>query len=239
MTKQYKGAIVERVEHPATKRTGVIRLDKRSMTFFARENDTETTHEPFASSSGHEVREWLLEQLKHTTDANNLEWIPVVQIEHGGDSHHYWRDSSKEEFSESVKLEIKRYYLALTRDKREWRQLPWESIDSASSTCLPENERYAASRKYAEGPKSPNLNSYTHAFRLPAFEGRGDHRDKVVLPFTPELWDGLCLIVKRIKDAREVIAELVGTKKGVETVTEVGAGRKQLLLSSGESDGRK
>lgn len=228
--KHLKGAIVKHVEHTVTKRTGVIRLDKRHMWFFARENDLDLLTEPYAAKDGGDVEAWLLLQLKHTSADNNMEWIPVVAIEHGGDSHHYYRDSSQQEQSESIDVTLKRYFIGLTRDEREWRKLDWEECDPASSTCIPDNERYAASRKYGIGPKG-DRSSFEKPFRLPHFTERGSG-DKIVVAFAPELWAGLVLIVKQIKLARENIAKLVGTKEGVATLAEIGTGRTPLLLTA-------
>jgi len=225
-----KGQVVEKVEHQTTKRVGVLRLHKPSMTFFARENDNEVDEPPFKSKDGREVRNWLLEQLARTTAANNLDWLPVVKITHGGTESHRYRDM--EEFNgESLEVEFDRFFIALTNDQREWRKLPWSSCDPESSTMLADEQRYAASNKYAEGPKSPNLSSYNRPFQLPHFEGRKD--GEVVLRWTPELWEGLLKIVKQIRAARKLIATTVGTKDGLAELTALGAAKKQFLLSPG------
>lgn len=229
-----KGKIIETVEHPTTKRTGVIRLDKRSMTFFAREVDGDWEREPFKSSNGYEVRKWLLEQLKFSTDEQNMDWVPVIEVETGGSSKHYWQDDSKEEFSEGLSVDLKRYYIGLTRDKREWRVLHWEQVDPKSSTFIPENERYSVSKRFASGPKAPDISSHNRPFKLPEYDpSRGDDMT-VKLAYTPELWDGLLTIVKALKSARKQIRELVGTKKGNEAVVLIGQGTQPLLLKSGD-----
>lgn len=234
MSRSYKGAVVQKVVHPKTKREGVIRLDKRTMTFFAREFDAEYTTEPFASTNGTEVERWLMEQLKRTAGDNNLEWIPVIEVETGGASHHYYRDDSKENHKEDIGLRIKRYYIALTRDEREWRVLKWEEVDENSVTCVPDNEKYAASRNYALGPKSPQLTNYTRAFKLPDYADKRDDHMTVKVAYTPELWAGLKQIIATLKMARKQIKELVGTKKGNEAVVLIGEGKTPLLLTSGD-----
>ena len=231
--RELKGKVIEEVEHPITKRVGKIRLDKRSMTFFAREVDTDWDREPFASLNGHEVKQWLLAQLKHSTDEQNMDWIPVIEVETGGSSKHYYRDDSKEAHRESIDLDLKRYYIGLTRDKREWRVLQWEQVDPESSTFVPENERYAVSKRFALGPKAPDINSWNRPFKLPEYESRGDDSE-VKLAYTPELWEGLLTIVRALKAARKQIRELVGTKKGNEAVVAIGQGTTPLLLKSGE-----
>ena len=76
---QLKGAIVEWVEHDKTKRRAPIRLDKRNMTFFAREDDTDFRKEPFQSKDGGEVRRWL----KH-----RLALAALGHLGHRGLGHH-------------------------------------------------------------------------------------------------------------------------------------------------------
>lgn len=225
-----KGAIVERVEHHKTKRQGVVRLDKGSMTFFAWENDNDRQVEPFTSSSGAEVRRWLLDQLARTTDGMRLDWVPVVEIEQGEGRTYYSRH--QQDLDESLAFTASRYFIALTLDKREWRRLKWEECDPESPAALAEQDRYAASTKYDEGPKSKELNRYTKAFTLPHFSDRG-HSAKVVLPYTHELWAGLCLVAQHVADSRKMLSEVLGTRQGVARLAEIGAGRAQLLLTPG------
>ncbi len=228
-----RGAIVEKVESRKTHRTGVIRLDKRSMEFWARADDTDTTQEPFVSKDGREVRAWLLKQLDRTSEADRLEWIPVVQVSYGGESSHRYREDHTT--GHSLKVEMDRYWLALTHDKREWRKLPWDSCDPDSPVVVPENDRYAASRRYAEGPASQSLGENTKAFRLPSFKSSYYSGRDTVLEYTPELWKGLLAVIEAIKTARGTIEQMLGTKQGVAVVAEIGAGKAQLLLQSGKS----
>lgn len=232
--RKYKGAIIERVEHPKTKRTGVVRLDKGGMWFFARENDTDLLTEPFASKDGGEVRDWLLKQLAHTTAEDRLEWLPAVEIEYGsgGTDHHSYRDET-EKHTAGFDLTIRRYWIALTRDQREWRDLRWDQCDEESPTCVPENERYAQSDKYGKGPKA-ELVYGDKPFSFPCFKGRGD---KVVLPYTPELWHGLLLVVEQLRQAEKSLQEMVSTKHGVAGLTEIGAGKVMLLLTPSTKKG--
>src|SRR5579864_1319462 len=110
----YRGAVVEKVESSTTKRTGVVRLDKRSMTFFAREDDADHRSQPFASKNGTEVYAWLKVQLNRTSEKDRLDWVPVVEIKAGGEGgHHYYRDDTQEH-DQSIEITINRYYIALT-----------------------------------------------------------------------------------------------------------------------------
>lgn len=226
-----KGAIVEWVEHSKTKRRAAIRLDRGSMTFWARADEADLQSEPYTSQKGSEVRAWLLKQLAFTTDENIMEWVPVVKIEHGGERRHRYRDEAQT-FGDSLSVEIDRFYLGLTRDQREWRKLRWESCDPTSLTVVPENERYAASDRYAEGPKSEKLNKVygtEKPFRLPSFKDKYQG-EETVIPYTPELWAGLLLIVEQMERSRKTLRELVGTKAGIARLAEVGAGHVPLQL---------
>jgi len=220
----YKGAIIEKVEHRTTKRTGVIRLDKDSMMFFARENDGDPLTEPYADKDGGKVRAWLMVQLGHTTEADRLEWLPVIRITN--DSRHGYRYAREnQKHGEELDVEFERFYIALTRDKREWRKLEWEACDPESSGLVPDNERYAQSHRYDLGPAHDYSGS--KPFRLPSFDG-----SKCVVGYTPELWRGLHLILKQIEGARKALTAMIGTKAGIETVAEVGAGKTPLLLAA-------
>lgn len=233
MRTDYRGAVVEKVESRVTKRTGVVRLDKRSMTFFAREVDTDFPTQPFASKDGATVRNWLQTQLDRTSAADRLDWVPVVEVKAGGEGgHHYYRDD-KQEHEQSLSITINRYYLALTHDEREWRKLQWEACDPKSVGNVPENDRYAQSHKYGEGPKTQNPGE--KPFILPSYK---PHRYSggTVLHYTPELWKGLLLIVKQIEAQRKLLAELIGTKDGIAGVAEIGAGRQTLRLSPPKED---
>lgn len=230
-----KGPIVEKVEHPQTKRVGVIRLYKGSMSFFARETDGDPQQPPFVHKDGGKVREWLLQQLARTTEGAGLEWLPVVEIVHGGERRHRYRDETQAH-GESMALEFRRYFIALTLDKREWRRLPWESADPESATALADAERWAASDHYDKGPRHPRVlegGAYpTKAFRLPHFSDNYNGQ-KVVIAYTPDLWRGLLMVNAQIAASRKALERFVGTKDGVAMVAELGAGTRQLLLGSG------
>lgn len=234
MRNQRKGAIIERVEHHTTKRTGVIRLDKRGMWFFAREVDGDVNSPPFESKDGSAVREWLMKQLARTTADDRLEWLPVVKIEYGGEKKGRYRDESQVH-GESMELEVNRFYIALSKDKREWRKLTWEECEPNSSTVLPENDRYAASERFRDGPRAEQQGyRKPDPFRLPQFNDGGGYGDSTTyLPFTADLWRGLLQVCKQIAAARSTLKELVGTKQGVGVLGEIGAGKSQLLLAAG------
>lgn len=233
MAHHLKGAVVERVTHPKTLRESVIRLDKRSMTFYAWEVDQDTTRDPYQSKDGAEVRHWLMEQLKHTTDAGNLEWVPVVKVEYGGSPRHRYRDETEIEGQE-VSITVDRFYLALTRDKREWRRLDWRQCASDSATAIPEAERYAASSKHGMGPKHPDAQKPGYlrreVFTLPSFSD-GYESATAYFPYTTELWTGLTLLVEQVKQVRQAIGKIVGSKQGLTRLAEIGAGRQPLLLT--------
>lgn len=231
--RNYRGAIVEHVEHPKTLRKAVIRLDKRSLTFFAREEDTELQTEPFASKDGSAVRNWLMERLKFATDDQKMDWVPVIEIEQSGEeSRGQYRDTP-EQHSQSLQVEIDRYYIGLTHDQREWRKLEWAQCDPKSAKHIPENERYGQSRKYGMGPKSPDISDSNKPFRLPSFDD-GYRRDKSVLLYTPGLWAGLMEIMLTLKNSRKTLKELLTTKDGISTIAEIGAGKAVLQLNPGK-----
>lgn len=232
-----KGAIIQWVEHPTTKRKAPIRLDKRSMTFFAREDDSDPSVDPFSSKDGAAVEAWLYERLKYTTAENNMEWVPAIHVTWGGETEHQYRDQ-QQLHGESVEVTIDRVWLGLTRDRVEWRTLRWSQGDPDHADCVPENERYAQSSHHALGPKSPALHDTRlgrreKPFRLPSY-GYGYRTRHAWLPYTDELWQGLLMVVAAIKHSRKSLADLLGTKAGIETVSAVGAGQQPLQLMAGK-----
>ncbi|SRR6266516_1131673 len=226
MRSNYKGAIVEKIEHPTTKRAGVVRLDKRSMTFFAREDDSDLTAEPFASKDGAKVHAWLRVRLGHTTQKDRLDWVPVIEIKNDSKSGYRYR-GEENMHGEQLDVEIDRFWIALTQDEREWRKITWVEGDLKSSGSIPENDRYAQSRRFGQGPKSTELTSWNKPFVLPSFLREG----QVVVPYTPELWKGLLQVIRQIAATRELLKEMIGTKDGIAAVTEIGAGRQTLRLA--------
>lgn len=231
LRRQWKGAVVEWVEHRSTKRRAPIRLDKSNMTFFAWEKvEDMPTIDPFHSKDGGEVRAWLYKQLARTSDADRLEWLPVIEVRAKGERAYRYRDDDDGK-GEEIEVNVSRYWLALTRDKREWRKLRWVECDPESAGAIPEDDRYAASSRYADGPKAVSTNHYTTptVFRLPSVGGRGERN---VLHYTPELWRALMMVVKQVEASRKILQDLVGTKAGIATLAEVGAGKTPLQIAA-------
>jgi hypothetical protein len=237
MRRQVSGSIVKRITHPKTKRTGTIRLDK-SMYFTGTVDDDEKVS-PLRSMDGRQVERDLTVLLSKTTAAGRLKWLPVVEIENKSEA----RDTSRERRGhvrgghyggEKLDAAISRYWIALTTDKTEWRSLKWEECDPESPTCIEENDRFAASEKFKEGPKSKIVGRFGEKpFTLPHFADGSWSGAVTILPYTPELWAGLVAALEKITEARETLERLTTTKAGIATLVEVGAGRLQLALSAG------
>lgn len=224
------GAIVEKFEHPTTKRIGVIRLDKSTMLFWTEVESGDGTMELHESKSGSEVRAWLREQLERTTDEMKIAWEPVVEIKL--DREDRWgRDG--EVLRAEIDLRVDRYYLGLTPNQQEWRRLDWNEADPDSSTKIEAGLMYARSDRYGSGPKAPrrdgSFNYNIKPFALPSFDS-----DRSILRYTPELWKGLQEIVATTKRARTAIEKMVRSQKGVASIVEIGQGKAPLLLGSGE-----
>jgi len=238
MATTLRGGIVEWVEHRVTKRRAPIRLDKGRMMFWARPVDGDETVKPFSSTEGRKVRDWLMEQLARTTEADRLEWVPVIAINHERDRHGYYREEPEVKQAD-LSLKVERYWIALTKDEREWRKLAWAACDPRSSGCVPDNDRYSQSSEYDYGPKSDQLSYHTKPFILPSYRGSRRARESTVLPYTAELWAGLLLLIKQIKSSGKTLEDLVGSKAGMEVMMELGAGTKVLSLSDGNAKGKK
>lgn len=227
--KERRGAIVERVRNARTKREGAVRLDKGAMMFFARDPDEDATPENkhirgyFESRDGTEVRRWLEERFKKSDVAREkpLDWKPVIEVEIEEDRWGYRRRGDKsEERQTQVKAEVDRYYLALSNDKTEWFKLGWHQCDPLSSTCLPEEDRLIAASQFGVGPKAAGAHN---ALTIPSVSGR-----KSRVWYTEELWLGLNQVFDNLDHTRATIQDMLGTKKGLAMLAEVGAGAKRL-----------
>src|SRR3954468_9554633 len=238
-SKYRRGAVVERVVHEKTQNAGVVRLDKRTMIFFA-EYGEEAAYVSAESEDGRAVRRWLLWHLAKSTEKQKLDWVPVVEIDDNVESYRHSRDDNDEnQYTAKMGVKIERYFLALTHDKTEWRVLPWESCSDDSPTQLDDAVRFVSSKRFRNGPKFVTTNRFhtEGRFALPHFD-KGSDGATTYLRYTPELWAGLLAIVERVDETRQQLRKLVGSKQGIETVSALGAGRGALLLGSGEEKPR-
>lgn len=242
MRAKQKGAIVSTYTHRVTKRTAVIRLNKDRMMFFTTIETAPGVPETYESKDGSDVERWLDKNLAPSQELT-LDWQPVIEVRIGEGGYH---SREKGSHNEGVDLEAKRYWLALTPSRKEWRLLEWAKGDSSMSTALRAELRYASSEHFAIGPDAMEQDKIrfhnqgggygrrTPRNFKPLFELPYHESERHWLLYTPELWKGIGAVAKIIEDARETIGELLGTAKGVETLGELGAGRGTLQLGRGQ-----
>lgn len=196
--------------------------------------DTAGIPETFEDRDGSKVRAWLSEHLKVSTDDFVLDWKPVVELTvTKGRMRSYGRDKDHEA---GLMLKFERYWLALTPTKDEWRKIAWELGDPESPSALEPNECYPQSERFRDGPNMPKVERPSwhwrdRPFRLPYFEGDSNEPTHYI-EYTPEVWAGLLEVLRVIENARVAIGEIVGTKTGLVTLAEVGAGKIPLMLSA-------
>lgn len=239
----YKGAVVEKVVHHKTKREGVVRLDKGHMMFYARAVDTDVHTPSFADKDGTKVRAWLLGELGRTSEKDRLDWLPVVTVKIGGNRHgRYFRDDD-EEYGHAIDLTFKRFYIALTLDGREWRELPWRACQPRSTGHVPPNDRYGESSRFASGPKSTEAERQAagfhgqRVFRLPSYAERSGGDGEATLAYTEGLWTALQAIDAQLHAARKTLGAMIGDTEGVAFLTEIGEGKKPFLLMKPKEEG--
>lgn len=240
-----KGAIVTKMSDDKTGRSGVVKLDKDDMMFWAvagsaeEGSDAESTSY-FESAKGSEVESWLRKEIRKPTRRTLLDWKPVIQVEiTSGSARHYYGDSD-EETEAGVRVQIKRYWIAETLDHREWRSLKWEQCDPDSTGCLDERDRFGQSRHIGKGKahedfKPENRKSYGYSekpFVMPQFASKKDDEGTSTLWYTEELWLGLTQVVAQISAAKETLHALLATKGGLDMVTQIGAGKMPLRITA-------
>lgn len=227
--RRFKGARVTKVTHYKTKREGWVMLDKADMTFWATAGEGDSALY-FESKDGREVERWLETNLGKALETDRLEWKPVAKVKIKTNS---WRE---EEDGVEFEIEIDRYWVALTKDRREWRHLPWDACDPESSTMVADLDRFGQSTFHGKGPKHeacldstarPSWQTKEKPMVFPHMTG-----DVSYVWWTPELWAGLNEIIAQVKSARAALKQMLGTKAGLETVTQVGAGKLPLRITA-------
>lgn len=220
-----KGAIVERLVNEKTRKRGVVRLDKGSMTFFARyPDDAPGIERPdqFESKIGSEVTAWLKKRLAKTEGSELLEWIPIAMVKLSKDNN-YGRNAGA--LHGGFSLDCSRFYVALLRDKTYWLQLEWAQCDSSHAAALAPEDRVSSARNFLPGPASATERGGLRSqwgdpiVRSFPFARREEH----YLPHTPELWAALRQVVNTIGSAEEHIRKLLTTKDGLKELLEGGA----------------
>lgn len=233
MGRERKGAIVERIKNPKTKREGVLRMEKGSFMFFCRLPDEELTaenshsREYFESKDAAEVKSWIQERIKKSEKKHRLDWKPVIQVDFDRPDTGGRRRRDDEQREIRISAEMTRFYVALSQDRTQWLKLDWDNVDPSSATALDEDDRLSHAENFRKGPAAKKEESYysrtVKPFTLPLIEG-----DRSYVAFTEELWAGLNEVMDTLERSAVTLVEMLGTKKGLAAIADVGAGLKRL-----------
>lgn len=233
-----KGSVVETVRNDKTQREAKVRMEKGTFYFFCRLPDEDVTaenahsREYFESKDAHEVREWARQHIKKSEKKHRLDWKPVIRVDFDRpERYHRNRDDEKREVRLSA--ELTRFYVALSHDKTQWLKLDWAQVDEHSATALDEDDRLAQAEKFWKGPKAPkDAHSWHHSssekpFTLPLITG-----DRSYVAYTEELWAGLNEVLNALENSADTLVDMLGTKKGLVAIAQVGAGVKRLTAGT-------
>lgn len=219
------------IEHPQTKRTAEIKVDKRMGWFRCEIGDASKE-----SKNLTEVEMWA-NGLLGKSEKKALDWIPVIKADVDEDSRgHYRRDGDNDMRGVGVKISASRFYIAMSsRDpngRETWRTLNWAQCDPDSPDRLPEEQFWEMSTKFRE-PSESDWHGVTPAqkkglVRLPEVNG-GNY----LLKYTPDLWAGIQHVIDVVERESKVLDKLFSTKDGRETLGKIGTQPELLRLTDG------
>lgn len=208
-----------KIEFITDKETGLqvpMTLDKKSLMFSAEFGDFR-----ISDANGEKVRQ---ETLKAIRERASLTWLPVIMADMAArvsrDSRYVtdpWNmkvvKEQEAQYSEHMGLSIRRFYAACRFDGK-WIEVGWN--------LEPENRAkngraWYAGEKMMKGSKEI---IYTLNNRGQIFD---DHRSEYILPYSPELWDGLCTIIDKMKQVRSAVDALLGTDEGINRLVAAGS----------------
>lgn len=219
------------VEHPVTKRTADIKVDKSDGQFACEIGDMTKIDASLVV-----VEKWAIAMLKKS-EKTNLVWLPVIDAHVEGDRYGYGRRKRDEDTERAVEVKVraKRFWLAkASRDpngNEVWRTLHWIQGDKEDSGYIEEDQQYEMSTVYRE-PRDSSW-QMTPAekkgwVRLPEVDG-----GHYLLAYTPELWAGIQHVIDTIENEEKILDKLFRTKEGQETLTKLGSQPELLRLTSG------
>lgn len=230
MAKERSGSIIEKVRNEKTQRESAVRLEKRTMTFFARVPDVDAATDRnrlyFESKDGAQVKSWLVTELAKTLPGDLLKWLPVIEVSVKEEDRWVRRSRQGEQRTVGLTIQADRYWIALTKNRQQWLTLPWASCDEESATMIPPEDRVRAAGKFKDGPMSDQVIKYQN--RAWAFPSISEGGDASYLEFSPDLWVGIQQVINTIERERESVRALLATKKGIKQLIEIGSGAKRL-----------
>lgn len=237
MSDRERGAIVEKVEHPQTKRTAEIRLNKRNMEFSCVIGDLSKE-----SKDGGEVKRWALATLKQK-EKIVLDWKPVIRAKvKGGDAKWYREEEGSQEKNAEIEIEADRFWIALASkdaDRNEvWRWIKWVLNDPESGAAKSPEDLFGESKIFRK-PEPRDYGEQSAAekrgwLRLPEIS-----HGHYLLEYTPELWAGLTHVIDVVENEAAVLDRLLNTKQGRESLVAIGLGTQQLQLTAGSTPPKK
>jgi hypothetical protein len=200
-----QGRIVETLDFPAYGTKVDIRLNKRSLTFFAYIGN-HLLEEKDADTLKTRIRLVLRDELSAT-------WEPIIAISFKGQVNGIQ--------AANFRLEFDRYYVARVGDLRKWRMLSWAAFDEYKNDpiSLINNSQYW----YVMTDKESIEDSYKESV-IDTYHGHnGDscreditHREGTFYrPYSKELWEGLHKLRDAMIEISNTVSKLVSTDKGL------------------------
>lgn len=224
------------IEHPVTKRTADIKVDKRHGFFRCEIGEASKESQTLSV-----VESWAM-ALIAKAEKRVLDWKPVIRAHvEAADRFGYRRDTGRPENDgrgAQVKIVAERFYIALAEkdgdDREWWRELQWKQGDPESSGSLAPEDRWAMSQEFRK-PSESMYSGETHKSRKGWVRLPEVSDGSYLIAYTPEVWAGLQHVIDVIEKESDIVKALLTTSKGLAKLAAIGEGTQQLQLTSGET----
>jgi hypothetical protein len=234
---QLKGALMETVKHERTGKSAEVRFDKKRGSFFCIIGE-----DHFVADNIRAVRQWAQARVK-LSDA--IDWIGVLEVtapEEGEKSRRFGRRSRDDEDSTittEMQFSAERYYIGRSA-MGKWYTTTWASRDPDSQHHLADDEVIAQARDFGIATQYEDPNHYENrnrasGLKMPKFKLPHRAYNTHYLPYDEDAWAGLQVIAENVAASRITLRKLLIDKKVIESLQQIAAGTKPLLLGSGGS----
>ena len=142
------------------------------------------------------------------TQMVEIEWIPVIQVSHE-------RDIAFARSNILLAFTFKRYYIGLKADGCHIMLEHWNLM-----------EEHGEDKEQLLGFSKP---MYHEMSKVDWHNLPGQWNNEHYIPYTEELWIGLCQLQKAVQELVEKLKSLISTPEGIQRIEGVGLGLMNLL----------
>lgn len=234
-SREWKGALMETVKDERTGKSAEVRFSKQHGRFFCIIGE-----DNIMADTIREVKQWAQKRVK-LSDA--VAWIAVLEVTEPEDEDRQRfgrrnRGDDDAKVETSMSFEAERYYIGRTASGK-WYTTSWASRDPESKDHLADDEVIAQAREFGTATAYENPSTFGNVNRastkaMPKFKLPHHSYRTHYLPYDEDAWQGLNVIAENIRASRATLVKLLGDKKVIESLQQIAAGTKPLLLGGGK-----